>query len=87
MSTFTVQKVKLNQILKQIPVQGAEGKLAEDLAPLIAMGEEELRSIIRDEGAIKVDCEFCNQHYTFDSADVDALTHPGAGPAPGTVLH
>lgn len=54
---------------------------------LIAMGEEELRSIIRDEGAIKVDCEFCNQHYTFDSADVDALTHPGAGPAPGTVLH
>lgn len=54
---------------------------------LIAMGEEELRSIIRDEGAIKVDCEFCNQHYTFDSADVDALTHAGEGPAPGTVIH
>jgi molecular chaperone Hsp33 len=54
---------------------------------LIAMGEEELRSILRDEGAIKVDCEFCNQHYTFDAADVDALCHAGEGPAPGSVLH
>jgi molecular chaperone Hsp33 len=54
---------------------------------LIAMGEEELRSIIRDEGAIKVDCEFCNQHYTFDTSDVDALCHAGDGPAPGSVLH
>jgi molecular chaperone Hsp33 len=54
---------------------------------LIAMGEEELRGILRDEGAIKVDCEFCNQHYTFDGADVDALCDGGDGPAPGSVLH
>jgi molecular chaperone Hsp33 len=54
---------------------------------LIAMGEEELRSILRDEGAIKVDCEFCAQHYTFDASDVDALCHGGDGPAPGSVLH
>ena len=54
---------------------------------LIAMGEPELRSILRDEGTIKVDCEFCNQHYTFDAADVDALCHAGEGPAPGSVLH
>ncbi len=35
-------KQMLDQILKQIPVQGEEGKLAEDMAPLIAMGEEVL---------------------------------------------
>ncbi|MDY6983732.1 MAG: Hsp33 family molecular chaperone HslO [Pseudomonadota bacterium] len=55
---------------------------------LIAMGEAELRSILRDEGAIKVDCEFCNQHYGFDAADVDALCSSGGDlPAPGSVLH
>lgn len=54
---------------------------------LIAMGEEELRSILHDEGTIKVDCEFCNQHYTFDATDVDALCHTGDGPSPGSVLH
>lgn len=54
---------------------------------LIAMGEQELRGILRDEGTIKVDCEFCNQHYSFDAFDVDALCHGGEGPAPGSVLH
>jgi molecular chaperone Hsp33 len=54
---------------------------------LIAMGEEELRSIIHDEGSIKVDCEFCNQHYDFDSADVDTLCNRGDSAGPGTVLH
>jgi molecular chaperone Hsp33 len=54
---------------------------------LIAMGEEELRSILRDEGAIKVDCEFCNQHYSFDTSDVDALCQGGDEPAPGSILH
>jgi molecular chaperone Hsp33 len=54
---------------------------------LIAMGEQELRSILHDEGTIKVDCEFCNQHYSFDSSDVDALCNEGDQPAPGSVLH
>jgi molecular chaperone Hsp33 len=54
---------------------------------LVAMGEEELRGILRDEGSIKVDCEFCNQHYTFDTTDVDALFTSGDDPAPGSVLH
>jgi putative thioredoxin len=32
----------LDQILRQLPIQGEAGKLAEDIAPLIAMGEEAL---------------------------------------------
>lgn len=54
---------------------------------LIAMGKEELYSIIREEGSIKVDCEFCNQHYRFNTADVNKLYYEGDGPAPGTVFH
>lgn len=54
---------------------------------LIAMGEAELRDILRDEGSIRVDCEFCNQHYSFDHPDVDALFREGDAPAPGSVLH
>ncbi|ARS27595.1 thioredoxin [Sphingomonas sp. KC8] len=37
-------KGMLDQILKQIPVQGADDLLAQDIAPLIAMGEETLDS-------------------------------------------
>ena len=40
---------------------------------LIALGAEELHAIIRDEGSIKVDCEFCNTKYRFDTAAVDRL--------------
>ena len=60
------------------------------LEELGVLGQEELRSILRDEGSIKVDCEFCNQHYGFDAADVDALyssENGGDSPAPGSVLH
>ena len=35
-------KASLDQILKQLPVQSAAGQLAQDIAPLIAMGEEVL---------------------------------------------
>lgn len=34
----------LDQILRQLPIQGAAGKLHEDIAPLIAMGEEALEA-------------------------------------------
>lgn len=34
----------LDQILRQLPIQGEAGKLAEDIAPLIAMGEETLEA-------------------------------------------
>lgn len=54
---------------------------------LIAMGHAELLSIINDEDTIKVDCEFCNQHYEFDTTDVDALFHEGDGPPPGSIVH
>ena len=34
----------LDQVLRQLPIQGEAGKLAEDIAPLIAMGDEALEA-------------------------------------------
>lgn len=40
---------------------------------IVSLGEEEARSIIAEQGSIKVDCEFCNAHYSYDSIDVEQL--------------
>jgi molecular chaperone Hsp33 len=37
------------------------------------LGYDEVRSILRERGAVDVDCEFCNQHYTFDPVDAEQL--------------
>ena len=40
---------------------------------LISLGKEELKDIIREEGKIKVDCQFCDKVYEFDETDVERL--------------
>jgi molecular chaperone Hsp33 len=35
--------------------------------------QAELEEILREEGKISVDCEFCNRHYAFDRVDLEAL--------------
>lgn len=40
---------------------------------LRGLGEEEVHNIIQEQGAIEVDCEFCNAHYRFDAVDASAL--------------
>jgi molecular chaperone Hsp33 len=42
----------------------------------------ELDEILRDEGEITVDCEFCNRHYAFDSVDLEALLSDQVSVAP-----
>lgn len=54
---------------------------------LITFGEQDLEDIIVQEGSIKVDCEFCNQHYSFDRSDVARLFSAGTTPPGGTTLH
>lgn len=63
---------------------------------LIAMGKEELDDILRVEGKIEVDCEFCQMRFLFDEDDVQRLQHAAtarkAGKSdgnvpPGTVVH
>lgn len=40
---------------------------------LIAIGKAEADDIIREQGQIDMDCQFCRQHYRFDIDDVAAL--------------
>ena len=37
------------------------------------LGQEEVGSILKDEGVVDVNCEFCNQNYVFDKVDVEQL--------------
>ena len=38
---------------------------------LVSLGKEELNDIIEKEGSIKVDCQFCDKIYEFNSDDVE----------------
>jgi molecular chaperone Hsp33 len=42
-------------------------------AMLLALGEDELRSIVAEQGHIEVTCEFCGRHYRFEAAEVNNL--------------
>lgn len=37
------------------------------------LGRAELESMLKDMGVIELNCDFCQQHYSFNSEDVDAL--------------
>lgn len=47
---------------------------------LLALGAEELRSILAEQGAVSVTCEFCSRPYRFDAVDVEQLLSSGAAP-------
>ena len=40
---------------------------------LRALGAEEVRGVLREQGAVTVTCEFCHRPYRFDATDVEAL--------------
>ena len=40
---------------------------------LRALGQEEIYGIVKEQGAVTVNCEFCNQAYAFDAVDATQL--------------
>lgn len=42
-------------------------------AMLRMLGLDEVRAILNEQGRIDVDCEFCNQHYSFDPVDAEQI--------------
>lgn len=42
-------------------------------AAILSLPKTEVDSIIAEQGAIELDCEYCNSHYRFDSIDVEAV--------------
>lgn len=55
---------------------------------LRGLGHAEVQDILRQEGRITVDCEFCNQRYEFDAVDAEQLFAGGFSPgAPSQTRH
>jgi molecular chaperone Hsp33 len=50
------------------------------LAALSTIGEAEIRSILDEQGAVTMDCEFCNQRYVFRERDLRGLLDHPADP-------
>ena len=40
---------------------------------LVSLGEEALREIIREDGAARIHCHYCNTDYEFTDADADKI--------------
>lgn len=40
------------------------------------LGEDEVDSVIEEQGSVQINCDFCNKLYVFDEADTHALFHP-----------
>jgi molecular chaperone Hsp33 len=54
---------------------------------LRALGPEEVRDVLREQGSVTVTCEFCHRPYRFDEGDVQALFADAApaGDNPSTI--
>ena len=58
---------------------------------LRTLGLDEVRDILREQGSVRVACEFCNQKYEFDSVDTEQLFAADVpldpSPGPGSTRH
>lgn len=54
---------------------------------LRALGADEVRDILAEEGAVTVTCEFCRRPYRFDAHAVEALFADGTGPDASLSIH
>jgi len=54
---------------------------------LRALGPEEVRDVLREQGIVTVTCEFCQRPYRFDAVDVESLFQPGTASSGSVVLH
>ncbi|EAR61142.1 Hsp33 family molecular chaperone HslO [Neptuniibacter caesariensis] len=56
-------------------------------ASLKLVGKEELLEVLEEQGQIDVNCQFCNTHYPFDRADVEAIFAEGGASGTSDQLH
>jgi molecular chaperone Hsp33 len=54
---------------------------------LRALGAEEVRDILEEQGAVTVTCEFCHRPYRFEAGDVEALFSDPAHPRGSPSIH
>ena len=53
---------------------------------LSALGADELDSILAEQGAVTVTCEFCQRPWSFDAVDVSALKGEADRRPPGSPI-
>ncbi|PWT71811.1 MAG: Hsp33 family molecular chaperone HslO [Proteobacteria bacterium] len=51
------------------------------------LGHDEVRSILRERGAVDVSCEFCNRRYAFDPVDAEQIFASEVMTRAGTTRH
>jgi molecular chaperone Hsp33 len=54
---------------------------------LRALGGEEIRAVLAEQGAVTVTCEFCGRPYHYDAVDVERLFSQGASPEASQTLN
>jgi molecular chaperone Hsp33 len=54
---------------------------------LRALGADEVRDVLREQGAVTVTCEFCHRPYRYDAVDVEALFAEGPEPDGSHAIH
>jgi molecular chaperone Hsp33 len=54
---------------------------------LRALGEDEVRDVLKEQGAVTVTCEFCRRPYRFDAGDVETLFSEGAADSGSVAIH
>lgn len=55
---------------------------------LVSLGEEDALQLIEEQGGeVVIDCQFCNERYRFDAADVTQLFHGGGSRSPSDTRH
>jgi len=68
----------------QFQCRCSEGRVA---GLLRALGADEVREVLQEEGAVTVTCEFCHRPYRFDAADVETLFAQDASLDDSTAIH
>lgn len=55
---------------------------------LLSLGEHDVLALLQEQnGSIEMDCQFCNQHYSFTAADIRQLFEPGQGSDGPSTVH
>ena len=55
---------------------------------LVSLGLEDAENLVAEQGgAVVIDCQFCNERYSFDAADVAQLFAGGGSQAPADTRH
>lgn len=54
---------------------------------LIQLGQDDLESLLQEQGKVDVTCQYCNEHYQFDAVDIAMLFQQNSTEQPSTRNH